>query len=512
MNLGPLLLWLVFFPLLAGLLCLVTPKRLTKSFALGAALFGLALNGIVYCEFQPLLTDTFQMVFSLPWILRWNIHFALGIDGVSLLLVLLTKFMMPIAVLSAWKETRHLKSFFLCLFLLDVTMTGTFLAVDLFTFYVFWEAMLVPMLLLIGIWGGAERIYASLKFFLFTFAGSIFMLVAVLWVFSAYHQQFGYYSADIASLSKLTFSPEPILWGLDAQDLLFLAFAIAFAIKIPLFPFHTWLPDAHVQAPTGGSILLAAVLLKMGTYGLLRFCIPICPGAFLKLAPYIAILSLVGIFYGAWVAFQQSDAKKLVAYSSVSHLGFIVLGMCALNTEALNGLFLQMINHGISTGALFFLVGVIYERRHSKKFEDLGGLASPMPWFAFWLVVSVCSSMAVPGLNGFVGEYLILLGTFLANKYWGALGALAVIFAAVYLLVFVRKILFGPTSSENAKLKDMDLTEWAAIVPLAVLMVFIGVAPNQMTKKIGPTLDSYWAKHISTKLSEATEKQGEQPS
>ncbi|MBI4405510.1 MAG: NADH-quinone oxidoreductase subunit M [Deltaproteobacteria bacterium] len=477
-----LLLWLVIGPLLGALFCLPFAEKISKYITLGCTLVGFVLSIFLYFVFSP-ENSGMQFQWSSVWIASFQIRFALGVDGLSLLLVLLTKLMVPIAVLAHWRETRHLKGLMMNLLLLDTAMTGTFLATDIFLFYVFWELVLIPMVFIIGIWGSAERIYAALKFFLYTFAGSVLMLVAIFWIFSAFASQHGYYSADISSFYGLSWSKDVRFLGLTAQELVFLAFTIAFAIKVPLFPFHTWLPDAHVQAPTGGSILLAAVLLKMGTYGLLRFSVPICPEAFHSFSSMLSYLSIGGILYGAWVAFQQTDFKKLVAYSSVSHMGFVVLGICAMNTESLRGAVLQMVNHGLSTGALFFLVGALYERRHSRKFADFGGLAKAVPRYAFFLTFVSCASMAVPGLNGFVGEFLILLGTFASDPWLAGIAATGVIFGAAYTLIMLRQVLFGPiTSEENKLLPDLRRHEMIALVPLCLVMIWIGIYPQPFLK------------------------------
>lgn len=499
-----LLLWFVLLPLLGALLCILVPDRVSRVIALGCSLAGVLLAAVLYAVFTPISPEPFQMSYTVPWISAFQIQFGLGVDGISFPLVLLTKLMMPIAILASWKETRHVRAFMMCYLMLDSAMSGTFLATDIFLFYIFWELLLIPMLLLIGVWGGTERVYAALKFFLFTFAGSILMLVAIFWLFIQHQDQFGFYSSQIRAFSALSFGREALFWGLSSQDLIFLAFAIAFCIKIPLFPLHTWLPDAHVQAPTGGSILLAAVMLKMGTYGLLRFAIPICPASFVKFAPYLAVLSLIGILYGAWVAFQQTDMKKLVAYSSVSHLAFVVLGICALNGEGLTGAVMQTVNHGLSTGALFLLVGMLYERRHSRNFADFGGLAEILPWYAVCLVFTAASSMAVPGLNGFVGEFLILLGTFRANPVWAGVACLGVIFGAAYLLLMLRHVLFGETTSaENRALRDMNVRDWCAMIPLAGFIVLLGIYPKPLMDKMAPTLDTYWARHLNKAIAPA---------
>ncbi|NBX93448.1 MAG: NADH-quinone oxidoreductase subunit M [Proteobacteria bacterium] len=505
-----MLLPLCVIPLIATVGVLLLPTRWSKVIALVSSLIGLILCIPIYLGFDSIQSQTMQWAISVPWIKSLGIRFAIGLDGLSFPLVLLTKLMMPVAVLASWNEQRHQKAFMACFLALDAAMTGTFLSTDIFFFYVFWEAMLIPMLLLIGVWGSDQRVFASLKFFIFTFFGSLLMLAAIFTVFVAAKAQTGVYSADIASLTKTMLSPEPLWWGLSVQDLVFWGFTIAFLIKVPIFPVHTWLPDAHVQAPTGGSILLAAVLLKMGTYGLLRFSIPFGNDSFFKFTPLIAILSLVGILYGAFVAFQQTDMKKLVAYSSVSHLGLVVLGICSRNPEGLTGAVIQNINHGLSTGALFFLVGFLYDQRHSRKFADYGGLASVLPWFSFFIVFVACSSMAVPGLNGFIGEFLILLGSFKAQKTWGMIAVLGVIFGALYTLTLVRKILFGPiTSPENRNLKDLSLKDYLVLIPLSLLMLWIGFAPQGLLDKMKPSLENYWKNPVSAY---ADRSNGENPS
>lgn len=488
-----LLLWLTFLPALAMIPILALPEKFAKTVALVVSLVGVGLAVCLYTSFDAVNSSVLQFPFQWTWIASYQIQFALGVDGISFPLVLLTKWMMPIAVLASWHEERRPRFFMASFLLLDCAMTGTFLATDIFAFYVFWELMLIPMILLIGIWGSANRIYAALKFFLYTFAGSIFMLAAILWLVIAYGEQFSVYSSQIADLQKISFPVYSIFGNFTAQDLVFLGFAIAFLIKVPLFPLHTWLPDAHVQAPTGGSILLAAVLLKMGTYGLMRFAIPICPESFVKFTPPLMVLSLIGIIYGAWVALQQTDMKKLVAYSSVSHLGFVVLGLCAMNPEAAMGAVLQSINHGLSTGALFLLVGMLYERRHTREFDQYGGLAAVLPYFSFFFVFAACSSMAVPGLNGFVGEFMILLGTFKANPLAAGIAVSAAIFGALYTLTMVRKVLFGEvTQPENKTLTDMSVREWAAMIPLALWIIVLGIAPGVLTSKFSNTMETYW--------------------
>lgn len=500
-----LLALLVFVPLVGVVLCVPLSQPLARWVALLTSLVGVLLTALLYLYFDGTKAEQLQMAWSLPWIGSYGIYFSLAVDGISFPLVLLTKVMMPIALLASWGEERRLRAFMSCFLLLDFAMTGTFLATDIFLFYVFWELMLIPMILLIGVWGSQNRIFAALKFFLFTFSGSVLMLVSILWVFTQYFQQFGNYTGEIIELSKVGLSTHSIVWGLSTQDLVFWGLTLAFLIKVPLFPLHTWLPDAHVQAPTGGSVLLAAVLLKMGTYGLMRFSIPFAPESFVRSIPILSTLSLIGIVYGAWVAFQQTDMKKLVAYSSVSHLGFVVLGLCTLNREGLTGSVLQVVNHGISSGALFVLVGILYERRHSRQFEDFGGLASVMPKYAFFLVFVACSSMAVPGLNGFVGEFLILLGAFKAKPVWAYISVTAAVFGALYLLVMIRQVLFGPvTSGENKNLKDLSIRDWASLVPITLMILALGIRPNFLLKKMDPALDGFWKSSLKKSFSESS--------
>lgn len=479
-----LLVWLIALPFLAGAITFFLPRNAAKFFSLVSALAGFGLSVFLYQHFDGEQSHSMQLVFSRSWISALGVQFAFGVDGLSFPLVMLTKFMVPVALLASWNESRRTSALMALFLMLDFAMTGTFLATDLFLFYVFWELMLIPMILIIGIWGSQDRIYASLKFFLYTFAGSVLMLVAILWLYVAHQQQFGFASANIASLRGVSFPSEVVFCGLTPESLVFWAFTLAFLIKVPLFPLHTWLPDAHVQAPTGGSILLAAVLLKMGTYGLMRFSIPFCPHAFARFAPCLAGLSLVGILYGAWVAFQQTDFKKLVAYSSVSHLAYVVLGLCTSNGEGITGAVLQSVNHGLSTGALFFLVGALYDRRHSRNFADYGGLAEVIPKFAVALVFVACSSMAVPGLNGFVGEFLILFGAWKHNYFWAIFAVTGVVFGAAYTLIMVRKVLFGGNVSvENRTLKDLSKRELSALLPLGVMMIALGIQPNFFLKK-----------------------------
>jgi NADH-quinone oxidoreductase subunit M len=424
-------------------------------------------------------TKDFRFVEDVLWIGAIGAHYHLGVDGISLWLVLLTTLLMPIAILSSWTaiQKRQL-SYYMFLLLLLSAMIGVFVSLDLLLFYLFFEASLVPMFFLIGIWGGERRIYAAVKFFIYTAVGSLLMLVAII----ALYYMFGTfnYTAILTSLSGGQ------ILGERAEFWIFLAFAFAFCIKVPLFPLHTWLPDAHTEAPTAGSVILAGVLLKMGTYGLLRFNLGLFPGMARKFAPVMITLAVIGIIYGALVAMVQPDVKRLVAYSSVSHMGFVVLGLFSFTEMGMQGALYQMLNHGVSTGALFLFVGFIYERRHTRQISDFGGLSTPMPWFSTFFVIASLSSIGLPFLNGFVGEFLIMIGTWtsLAVGYpwiWIAtmLAGTGVIWAAVYMLWMLQRVVFGKvTNPENAKLRDLNARELGLLVPLLLLMLFMGVYPR----------------------------------
>jgi NADH-quinone oxidoreductase subunit M len=465
-----------FFPLLGILVILFINKEnktVIRWVALITSLITLGVSIWVLVLFNPADPDL-QMVIDLPWIkvAGWEISFLMGIDGMSILLVLLTTFLTPISILSTWTAVEErVKEFMIFFLLLEVGMVGVFLSLDLFLFYVFWEFTLVPMYFLIGIWGGPNRVYAAVKFFLYTMAGSILMLLAILWL----------------GISQGTFSVPELIANAsipaNIQVWLFLAFAAAFAIKVPMWPLHSWLPDAHVEAPTAGSVILAGVLLKMGTYGFLRFNLSLFPSASIQLAPVIAVLAVIGILYGAMVSYAQKDVKKLVAYSSVSHLGFVMLGLFAINLQGIEGGILQMINHGISTGALFLLVGMIYERRHTREMDAFGGLWKVMPVYAVLTLIVTLSSMGLPGLNGFVGEFTILLGAFgsevLNSPWFAALAAIGVILAAIYLLYMFQKLFLGPVDKEeNRVLLDLNLREIVTLVPLLILIFWIGLYPS----------------------------------
>jgi len=427
-----------------------------------------------------------QFVRNIPWLPSLGISYKVGIDGVSLFLVLLVTFLMPVAVLSTFEAvTERVKEFHFCMLLLETAMIGAFVSLDLFLFYIFWELMLIPMYFLIGIWGGERRIYATIKFFIFTMVGSLLMLVAILVLVFAYKGQSGELTFELSRLYGVELAA-PTQW------LLFLAFALSFAIKVPMFPFHTWLPDAHVEAPTAGSVILAGVLLKMGTYGFFRFAMPLFPEAALKAIPLIISLAIIGIVYGALVAMVQQDVKKLVAYSSVSHLGFVMLGLFALNTQAVEGAVYQMLNHGLSTGALFLLVGVIYERRHTRMIDSFGGLTKVMPVYAVVFMIVTLSSIGLPPLNGFVGEFLILLGAFKANALWAVLASTGVVLGAIYMLWMYQRVFFGPVRhAENEGLKDLNLREVVVFLPILVMIIAMGVYPKPFLSRMEPAVGRF---------------------
>ena len=428
----------------------------------------------------------YQFVEQVPWIESLGVEYHLGVDGVSILLTLLTVLLTPLAVLGSWRYIdRHVKEFHILLLILTTGMLGVFFALDLFVFYVFWELMLVPMYFLIGVWGGEQRIYAAVKFFLYTFIGGLLMLVGILALYFYHERATGAYTTSLADLIALDIPA-------DLQLGLFLAFAIAFAIKVPMFPFHTWLPDAHVQAPTAGSVILAGVLLKMGTYGFYRFAMPLFPEAARDALPWIAGLAVVGIIYGAMVALVQPNVKKLVAYSSVSHLGFVMLGLFALNATGVQGSVIQMINHGVSTGALFFICGMLYERRHTYEIESFGGLSAVMPVFAVVFMIVTLSSIGLPGLNGFVGEFLILVGMFQSHPWLTGIGTAGVILAAYYMLRMFQRVMFGEADREaNRGMPDLSGRELAVLLPLVALIVWIGVYPAPFLERTAPSVERF---------------------
>ena len=469
---------LIFFPLLGVLTILIVGRNdgrenEIKQIALWTSIITMLIAVVVLLSYNKSVAGL-QLVDRFDWIPFLNIQYFVGVDGISILMILLTGFISVIAIMASWTAIdKQIKMYYIFMLLLEIGMMGVFLAQDLFLFYIFWEFTLIPMYFLIGIWGGSERVYASIKFFLYTMAGSLLMLLAILYM----------------GITNHTFSVPDLIAGREAfagaQNILFIGFAIAFAIKVPIFPFHSWLPDAHTQAPTAGSIVLAGVLLKMGTYGFIRFNLPLFPEASFTYAPAIAVLAIIGIIYGALVSFPQKDVKKLVAYSSISHLGFVMLGIFSLNAAGLEGAILQGVNHGLSTGALFFLVGVIYEQRHTREMSEFGGLWKVVPLFTALSLVVVLSSMGLPGLNGFVGEFSILLGSMGAPSLGGhpwiytAFATTGVILAAVYLLWMFQSVFMGAMKNpKNEKLRDVNKRELAIFIAFLVFIVWIGIQPS----------------------------------
>jgi NADH-quinone oxidoreductase subunit M len=487
---------IVFLPLVGSFLVLLAGgggdrpdrERLVRGLALGVSLVTFAATLYLWSRFDPLSAD-FQFVENRPWLPQFGISYHLGVDGISLFLIVLTGFLTPLALMSSWQSVhKSMKLFSFFMLALETAMLGVFVSLDLFLFYLFWDAMLIPMYFLIGIWGYEHRIYAAVKFILYTMAGSVLML--------------------LLDLYGLRLSRQMEMW-------FFLAFTVAFAIKVPLFPFHTWLPDAHVEAPTGGSVILAGVLLKMGTYGLLRFSFPLFPNAAIDFAPILAVLAVVGIIYGALVAMVQPDLKKLVAYSSVSHLGFVVLGLCAFNVNGIQGAVYQMLNHGVSTGGLFMMVGMLSDRRHTRLISEFGGLKGVTPRLVAAFLLITLSSIALPGMNGFIGEFLILLGAFRADPRFAAVAATGVILSAVYMLWMFQRVNYGEvTNPENRRLPDLTRREWALVVPTVAMAVLMGVLPGVFLHPMEPSvvkvIDRITGTQPTRAASEPRERRGDQ--
>ena len=484
----PILSTLIGLPIAGALVLLFlkgTPENepRIRQVALVVSALVFAQTLLLWAQFDATSAD-FQFVERYEWIPAFGISYAVGVDGISLLLVVLTGFLTPLALLSSWESVhQRLRAFCMLILLLEAAMIGVFVSLDLFLFYVFWDAMLIPMYFLIGVWGYDQRIYAAVKFILYTMAGSVLMLLAIIGLAVLQHSATNAYSFDLNTLYELQVPARLQFW-------FFLAFTLAFAIKVPLFPFHTWLPDAHVQAPTAGSVILAGVLLKMGTYGMVRFAFPLFPVAAIYFAPYLAALAVIGIIYGALVAMVQPDMKKLVAYSSVSHLGFVVLGIAAMNIQGVQGAVYQMLSHGVSTGGLFMIVGMLSDRRHTRLISEFGGLKAVMPRLVAAFLLITLASIGLPGLNGFPGEFLILLGAFRWNPVLAALAATGVILSATYMLRMFQRVNYGPVTNEKNKgLSDLTPREWAMVAPVVALAILMGVLPNLFMRPMGPSIE-----------------------
>ena len=482
---------ITFLPIIGAILLAFFPKEnegAIKQTALAVAAADFLLSLSLWTNFDD-STHNMQFGLNISWIESWGINYHIGLDGISLLLYVMTTFLTMLCIIASWEVKKHIREYMMAMLALSTGMLGVFISLDLFMFYVFWEFQLVPMYIIVGVWGGPRRIYAAVKFFIYTAVGSLLMLVAIIWIYFHIKQTTGVATADILFITEHISAP------LDIQKWLWLAFFLAFAIKVPMFPFHTWLPDAHVEAPTAGSVILAGVLLKMGTYGFLRFNLPFFPQASYDFMPFIAWLSIIGIVYGALVSMVQEDLKKLVAYSSVSHLGFVMLGIFALNEYGIQGALIQNINHGISTGALFLLVGVIYDRRHTRLIKEFGGLSKQMPIYAVCFMIVALSSIGLPGMNGFVGEFLILLGIFQVNGLWAACATSGVILAACYILWMFQRVMFLELKNpENMKLKDMNMRELITIVPLLILIFWIGLYPKPFMKTFDASVNNLVSK------------------
>jgi NADH-quinone oxidoreductase subunit M len=493
---------IVFMPLAGALLMLVAAGRgdrpdrepLVRWISLGVSLATFAATLLLWSRFDPATAD-YQFIEQYSWIPKFGIQYYVGVDGISLFLLVLTGFLTPIALLSSWDSVhKNVKLFSFFILVLETAMLGVFVAIDLFLFYLFWDIVLIPMYFLIGIWGYERRVYAAVKFILYTMAGSLLMLIAIIGL--AWSHPNGP-TFDLLQLYGVSLDPNLEFW-------FFLAFTLAFVIKVPLFPFHTWLPDAHVEAPTAGSIILAGVMLKMGTYGLLRFAFPLFPTAALYFAPWLGWLAVIGIIYGALVAMVQPDMKKLVAYSSVSHLGFVVLGLAAMTVQGVQGSVYQMLNHGVSTGGLFMMVGMLSDRRHTRLISEFGGLKASMPRLVAAFLVITLSSIALPGLNGFIGEFLILLGAFQWDRWMTAFAATGVILSAVYMLWMFQRVNYGPlTNEKNRNLPDLTPREWAMVVPTVALAILMGVMPNMFLRPMEPAVNRIIERVLSRQPAQA---------
>ncbi len=496
----PILSIMTYTPLLGALLLMfLVPKQDTHIIKAVATIFTLltfAFSLYVWSLFE-LGTHEMQLVEQASWIPSIGVTYHFGIDGISILLVMLTAVISILVVLCSYADVEErVKEYYVCILFLETGMLGVFLSLDFFLFYIFWEIMLVPMYFLIGIWGHGRKLYSAIKFFLYTLFGSVFMLLAILALYflnSNPEYGTGELTFNVVTLiNNLNVPVDPVFAGLTTQDLIFLGLFLGFAIKVPMFPFHTWLPDAHTDAPTAGSVILAGVLLKMGTYGFLRFSLPMLPVASFNMVGFVAILAIIGVIYGALVAMAQKDMKRLVAYSSVSHMGFLMLGIFALNPEGVTGGLIQMINHGVSTGALFLLIGIIYEKRHTREIAAFSGLSKVIPVFAVIFAVTMFSSIGLPGLNGFVGEFLILLGLFKTNVVFAAFAVTGIVLGAAYMLWLFQRTMFGePEGADNQNMTDLNLRQLCYMLPLVILMFWIGLYPKPFLTRVQPTVNHY---------------------
>jgi NADH-quinone oxidoreductase subunit M len=486
----PILSLITYLPLVGAVLLLFVGRErigVIRNLAFVSSLASFAASLLLPFNYDQ-STAAAQFVEQVPWIQSIGVTYFFGLDGISLWLVMLTTLLSPIAVLCSYESIKHrAKEYYIFLLILETGMLGVFVSLDFFLFYVFWEVMLVPMYFLIGVWGSDRRLYSAIKFFLYTLFGSVVMLLGILAIYFYGGARLGHSTFNVLELMKVAYPNTPVInvlgVALGFQDLVWLAFALSFAIKVPMFPFHTWLPDAHTDAPTAGSVILAGVLLKMGTYGFLRFNLPMFPEASRHFVPLVFVLSIIAIIYGAMVCMVQPDMKRLIAYSSVSHMGFVMLGMFAFNAQGVQGSLLQMVNHGLSTGGLFLIVGLIYDRRHTRLISELGGLSRQMPIYATLFAIIMLASMGLPGLNGFIGEFLILLGAFQVRWWWGAFAVTGVILGAAYMLWLYQRTMFGEiTKDENKALPDLDGREIATLVPIIAFCFWIGLYPAPFLK------------------------------
>ncbi|HEX8003736.1 MAG TPA: NADH-quinone oxidoreductase subunit M [Mycobacteriales bacterium] len=479
-------------PLVGAVAVVAAPKgrdETVKRLALGFSLATFVVSLLMAAAYDSGSAATFQLVEDHPWIAQFGIHYKVGLDGIALAMVLLTTFLTPIVILASWRQASRVKSFFALFLVLETAMVGVFCALDLFLFYVFFEAMLVPMYFLIGVYGGERRVYAAVKFFLYTLLAGLLMLTAILSLYFMSRSQ----ATAIGAGAEGTFDYERLLrlsMSTGTAKVLFLGFFVAFAVKVPVFPFHTWLPDAHTEAPTGGSVILAAVMLKIGTFGFIRYAVPLFPSAARYFATTMMVLGVIGIVYGSLVAMVQKDVKRLVAYTSVAHLGFIVLGIFAFTRQSGSGGVLYMVNHGLSTGALFLVIGFLYERRHTRLIEEYGGVQSVTPLLAGAFLIAGLSSLALPGLNGFVSEFLVLVGTFARHRALGVVATFGIVLAALYILIAYQRTMTGPVTVEaNRSMTDLDLREKLVIAPVLLMIVLLGVYPRPVLDVVAPSVD-----------------------